>query len=183
MNPGSPSAHGRDEHLSTAARHGLTVRYAMGYAMDLPLECTRFPRGVGSALAVEYGVRKYYPYQLWAEVSEKLADRKTLDLSHREGSGQPINLTPTQRQRIMDYALENRTLAIRQLKEASSSPDLNSLISFFSCPSSLAFEEKFWYDWGYIVEGISTFFTSTTKNTSRGCDRVCFKRYNQVLGQ
>lgn len=40
-----------------------------------------------------------------------------LYLSGREGFDRPTNLTPTKRQKPVDYDLDNRTLTIRKLKE------------------------------------------------------------------
>lgn len=74
-NPASPLPPGEGNHLSIGAGHGLAVRYAVA----LSLGYTRLLRGVGSALAADYEVGKDYPSRLWAEVSEQLADGRTLD--------------------------------------------------------------------------------------------------------
>lgn len=75
-----PPARGKGEHLSTAARHGPSVRYATTLS---PGHSTWLPRGVVSELAVEYGVSKEYPSRLWTKVSKQFAGRQTLEPSTR----------------------------------------------------------------------------------------------------
>lgn len=95
-NPANPPARGKSEQLCTLYRHGLAVCYSTALP---PGNSARLPRGVGSALAAEYGVGKDYPSRLWAEVFEQLARGQTLDLSARRSSGQTTNFTLTKRQK------------------------------------------------------------------------------------
>lgn len=89
---------------------------ALRMAMALPPGQSSLPRGVGAALADEYGVSKKYPSKLWGKVSDQLAAGLTIDLRRKKRDCRPSNGPPAKKKRGVDCNEEHRSLTLRQLK-------------------------------------------------------------------